>query len=122
MPRRRVLAGAVAAIGGLAVGLIGSFAHAITPYGVPVGLLGGLVLTLAVCATAGLATGSRGPAACAALAWVGIVFVLSTRRPEGDLVVPGTTLGYAWLLGGTLVAAAAVSWPYASTGPSPLDR
>jgi len=122
MPRRRVLAGAVAALGGLAVGLIGSFAHASTAYGVPVGLLASLVLTLAVCATAGLATRSRGPAACAALGWVAIVFLLSTRRPEGDLVVPGTVLGYAWLVGGTLVAGAAVSWPYASTGPSPLDR
>ncbi len=88
----------------------------------PVGLLAALVLTLAVCAAAGLGTRSRGPAAGAALGWVGIVVVLSTRRPEGDLVVPGTLLGYAWLLGGTLVAGAAVSWPYASTGPSPLDR
>jgi hypothetical protein len=123
MPRpRRVLAGAVAALGGVAVGLIGSFAHAITAYGVPVGLLASLGLTLAVCATAGLVTRSRGPAACAALGWVGTVFLLSTRRPEGDLVVPGTVLGYVWLLGGTLVAGAAVSWPYASTGPSPPDR
>ena len=96
--------------------------HGITAYGVPVGLLAGLALTLAVCAIAGLATGSRGPAACAALGWVSMVFLLSTRRPEGDLVVPGTLLGYVWLLGGTLVAGAAVSWPYASTGPSPPDR
>ena len=122
MPRRRVLACAVAGLGGLAVGLIGSFVHAITAYGVPVGLLAGLLLTLAVCATAGLATRSRGPAACAALGWVCMVFLLTTRRPEGDLVVPGTVLGYVWLLGGTLVAGAAVSWPYASTGPSPRDR
>jgi Family of unknown function (DUF6113) len=122
MPRRRVLAGAVAVLGGVAVGLIGSFVHGITAYGVPVGLLAGLLLTLAVCATAGLATGSRGPAACAAFGWVSIVFLLTTRRPEGDLVVPGTLLGYVWLLGGTLVAGAAVSWPYASTGPSPPDR
>lgn len=122
MPPRRVLAGAVAALGGLAAGLIGSFAHATTAYGVPVGLLAGLGLSLGVFATAGLATRSRGPAACAALGWVSIVWLLSTRRPEGDLVVPGTLLGYVWLLGGTLVAGAAVSWPYASTGPSPPDR
>ncbi len=123
MPRpHRVLAGAVAAIGGLAAGLIGSFAHASTSYGVPVGLLAGLGLSLAVMATAGLASRSRGPAACAALGWLSIVWLLSTRRPEGDLVVPGTLLGYTWLLGGTLVATAAVSWPYASTGSSPPDR
>ncbi len=122
MPPRRVLAGAVAALGGLAVGLIGSFAHAITAYGVPVGLIAGLVLTLAVCAAAGLVPVRRGPPACAALGWVSIVFLLSTSRPEGDLVVPGTLLGYTWLLGGTLVAGAAVSWPYASTGPYPPGR
>jgi hypothetical protein len=123
MPRpRRVLAGAVAVLGGLAAGLIGSFAHAITSDCVPAGLLAGLGLNLAVVATAGLATRSRGPAACAALGWVGIVFLLTTRRPEGDLVVPGSLLGYTWLFGGTLVVGAAVSWPYASTGPSPLDR
>src|SRR6187401_1831698 len=122
MPRRRVLVGVVAVLAGLAVGLIGSFVHPITAYGVPVGLLAGLVLTLAVCATAGFATGSRGPAAGAALGWVFAVFLLSTRRPEGDLVVPGTLLGYVWLLGGTLVAGAAASWPYASTGTSRPDR
>ncbi len=123
MPRpRRVLAGAGAALGGLAAGLLGSFAHATTSYGVPVGLVAGLGLGLAVVATAGLATGGRGPAACAALGWVAVVFLLTTRRPEGDLVVPATLLGYTWLLGGTLVVVAAASWPYASTGPSPLDR
>ena len=123
MPRpRRVFAGAGAALAGIAAGLIGSFAHAVTAYGVPVGLLAGLALTLAVCATAGLAAGSRGPSACAALGWVSIVFLLSTSRPEGDLVVPGTLLGYAWLLGGTLVAGATASWPYASTAPSLPDR
>ena len=123
MPRpRRVLAGVLAFLGGLGAGLLGSFVHATTSYGVPVGLLAGLGLSLAVFATAGLTTRSRGPAAGAALGWVSIVFLLSTRRPEGDLVVPGTLLGYVWLLGGTLLAGAAVSWPYASTGPSPPGR
>ena len=123
MPRpRRVLAGVLAFLGGLGAGLLGSFVHADTSYGVPVGLLAGLGLSLAVFATAGLTTRSRGPAAGAALGWVSIVFLLSTRRPEGDLVVPGTLLGYVWLLGGTLIAGAAASWPYASTGPSPPGR
>jgi hypothetical protein len=121
-PPPRVLAGAGALVLGVSAGLVGSFGHAVTAYGVPVGLLAGLGLILAVCATAGLATRSRGAAACAALGWVSIVFLLSTRRPEGDLVVPGTLLGYTWSLGGTLVVGAAVCWPYASTGPSSPDR
>lgn len=123
MPRpRRVLAGAVALLGGLWAGLLGSFVHATTSYGVPVGLLAGLGLSLAVFVTAGLATRSRGPVAAAAAGWVAVVLLLSLRRPEGDLVVPGTLLGYVWLLGGTLLAGAALSWPYASTGPSPPGR
>jgi len=123
MPRpSRVLAGAVAMLGGLGAGLLGSFVHADTSYGVPVGLLAGLGLSLAVFVTAGLTTRSRAPVAGAALGWVVAVLLLSIRRPEGDLVVPGTLLGYVWLLGGTLLAGAAVSWPYASTGPSPPGR
>ena len=123
MPRpRRVLAGAVAALGGFGAGLLGSFGHAQTSYGVPVGLLIGLGLSLAVFVTAGLASRSRGPVTWAALGWVSVVLLLSVRRPEGDLVVPGTLLGYVWLLGGTLVAGAAVSWPYASTGQTPPGR
>jgi hypothetical protein len=121
-PPRRVLAGVVAMLGGFGAGLLGSFAHADTSYGVPVGLLAGLGLSLAVFVTAGLTTRSRGPVAGAALGWVAVVLVLSVRRPEGDLVVPATLLGYVWLLGGTLLAGAAVSWPYASTGPSPPGR
>jgi hypothetical protein len=123
MPRpRRLLAGAVAALGGLVAGLVGSFVHAATAYGVPVGLLSGLGLSLAVFVTAGLTTRSRGSVTCAALGWASVVLLLSVRRPEGDLVVPGTGLGYAWLLGGMVVTAAAVSWPYASTAPSPPGR
>jgi hypothetical protein len=123
MPRpSRVLAGAVAMLGGLGAGLLGSFVHADTSYGVPVGLLAGLGLSLAVFVTAGLTARSRAPAAGAALGWVVAAVLLSVRRPEGDLVVPGTLLGYVWLLGGTVLAGAAVSWPYASTGPSPPGR
>jgi hypothetical protein len=123
MPRLRlVLAGVVAAVGGFGAGLLGSFVHAATSYGVPVGLLAALGLSLAVFATAGLATRSRGPVAGAVVGWATVVLLLTVRRPEGDLVVPGTVLGYAWLLGGTVIAGAAVSWPYASTDLSPPGR
>jgi Family of unknown function (DUF6113) len=84
-----------------------------TTYGVPVGLVVGLALSLAVFAFAGLAARSRSGAAAAAAGWLLVVLALSVRRPEGDLVVPGTALGYAWLLGGTVLAGLAVSWPYA---------
>ena len=123
MPRPgRVLACAVAVLGGLAAGVLGSFVHAATSYGVPVGLLTALGLSLTVFVAVGLATRSRGTAAWAVAGWVVAVLLLTVRRPEGDLVVPGTALGYGWLLGGMLVAGGALSWPFASTGSSLPDR
>jgi hypothetical protein len=121
-----VLACGVAGLAGLGAGLLGSFAHASTPYGLPVGLLAALALCLAVFALSRLATTSRAPVAGAVLGWAAVVLLLTVRRPEGDLVVPGTVLGYCWLVGGMLAAAATVSWPRpgpsASTGPAPLGR
>ncbi len=131
MPRtRRVLACAVAVLAGLSTGLLGSFAHASTSYGLPVGLVAALGLCFAVFALARLAATGRAPVAGAVLGWVTVVLLLSVRRPEGDLVVPGTVLGTCWLVGGMLGAAATVFWPStlaspepaASTGSSPPGR
>ena len=120
MPRtRRVLALALAVLAGLGAGLLGSFAHAATSYGLPVGLVAALGLSVGVFAVARLATSSRAPVAGAVLGWASVVLLLSVQRPEGDLVVPGTALGYGWLLGGMLVATATVSWPPASPRPRP---
>jgi hypothetical protein len=117
---RRLLAGAAGALAGGLAAVLGSFAHAATAGGAPAGLAAALGLSFACFVTTGLAARRRGPVALAAAAWVLVVLVLSLRRPEGDLVVPGTALGYAWLLGGTLAAAAAVSLPYAGVGPRPV--
>ena len=38
--------------------------------------------------------------------------LLASPRPEGDLVVPGSTAGYLWLFGGTLLAAGCMTLPY----------
>jgi hypothetical protein len=122
VPRRRVLPGAVAALGGLLAGVLGSFVHAVRVAGFPVGLPAALALCLAVFLATGLASRRRGPVALAALTWLAVVVLLSARRPEGDIVVPGTGLGYAWLLGGTVAAALAVSLPYAPSAEPPDRR
>lgn len=109
---RRVLAYGAAAAGGFVSGLLGSFVHNVTWYGVPVGLIVGLVLSLSVFMWAGLATSSRRGAAVAVTGWLLPVLVLTVRRPEGDLIVAGTALGYAWLIGGTVLAGAAVAWRF----------
>lgn len=109
----RALLYAAALLVGATAGLLGSFLHPQRLAGLPVGLLCGLVLTAAAVVTGGMLTGARAGAAVTAVGWVAPVLTLSAPRPEGDLVVPGTTLGYLWLLGGTAVAGAAVAWPFA---------
>lgn len=108
----RVALGLLGLVLGVMAGVLGSFVHALTWAGLPVGLLLGLGLSLAVFATAGLAGRSRGGAALAAAGWVVAVLALSSRRPEGDLVVPAGALGNGWLVGGLLLAGLAVAWPY----------
>ena len=97
---------------GVAAGVLGSFTFASTRWGLPVGLLVALCLCLVVFVGAGLLLRSRGAAAAAAAGWLLTVGVLSMQRPEGDLVVPATTLGYCWLLVGTLVAGLSLAVPY----------
>jgi hypothetical protein len=122
-PGGRILAGGSAVLLGGAAGLLGSFTHAVSAGGAPVGLVTALALSVAVIAAAGLATRGRLAAGLAAAGWLIAVLVLASRRPEGDLVVPGTVLGSCWLLVGSLLAGAAVAWPYAvRPGDEPVRR
>lgn len=99
------------ALPGAAAGLLGSFAHPLTVGVLPVGLVVAAGLTVAVVVTAGLLADRPG-AVAAALAWMAMVLVLASRRPEGDLVVPASALGYTWLLGGTVLAIGCAALPY----------
>lgn len=118
---RLLLHAAAVAVGAVA-GLLGSFVHPLRLLGLPTGLLCGLALTAVAVAASGLLAGERSGALAAAIGWVAPVLLLSAPRPEGDLVVPGTALGFAWLVGGTVVAGVAVSWPYAGSGRSSGHR
>ena len=55
--------------------------------------------------TAGARAHGRVGAAVPGLLWFGVVAALQSRRPEGDLVVPGTWTGLSLLLLGTIGAA-----------------
>ncbi len=115
-----VAAGVLSALAaGAAAGLLGSFTFAYTAGSLPVGLLVALCLCLAVFVTAGLALRSRGAAAVAAAGWLVMVGLMSMQRAEGDLVVPATSLGYSWLLVGTLVAGVSLAVPYAALSARP---
>jgi hypothetical protein len=102
---------------GFAVGVLGSFVHAVVLGGVPVGLLAAYVLTAALLATARLATGSRSGAAAVGGGWVVALLLLSAPRPEGDLVVSGSLAGYAWLIGGLGVTTLGVVLPSGLAAP-----
>lgn len=110
-PSGRALGYFAAGVSGLVGGLLGSFVHSFTWYAVPVGLGTALALTLSIFTTARIATRSRLGAAVAVASWLVPVLVLTVRRAEGDLIIAGTALGYAWLVGGTLLAGCAVAWP-----------
>lgn len=113
MSTARVLAYSLGPVAGTAVGLLGSFTFAYTAAALPVGLVVAVSLQLAVLTTAGLAARSRGAAALAGSGAFVATLALTVPRPEGDLVVPATVLGYSWLVGGLVATAIAIAVPYA---------
>jgi hypothetical protein len=110
----------VAVAAGAAAGLLGSFVHPLKVLGLPLGLLVAFALSGAVFVTAGLLMGRAG-AVAAGVGWVLVVLLMASPRPEGDLVVPGSTGGYLWLLGGTLLAGGCMALPYRRPAPPGLE-
>jgi hypothetical protein len=99
----------VLAILGVALGVLGSFEFSWTAGDVPLAALGWTVVNLAAFRGAGWAMRGKLGAAVPAVLWLIVVLVLSSRRPEGDLVVTGTAAGYVFIFGGALAAAIAVA-------------
>lgn len=116
MPVVRAVLLVPALVAGAAAGLLGSFVHALTPVGLPLGMAVAMGLSAAVFVTCGLALGRRG-AVVAAGGWVVVVLLLSTQRPEGDLVVAGSLAGYVWLLGGMVLAGGCIAPAYGRRRP-----
>ncbi|MFC4050413.1 DUF6113 family protein [Actinomadura syzygii] len=94
---------ALGLLGGV-VGLLGSFAQGWTPWDVPIAAVAFVALVFAMVRLAGHGMGGRIGAAVPAVVWVVVVLIMSTRRPEGDLVVPGTLAGYVYIIGGLVAA------------------
>jgi hypothetical protein len=115
-----VLVHAALLVLGFAVAVLGSFVHAVgptEPVTVPLGLLWAYAMTAALLGVGRLVTGTRSGAAAVSAGWVVALLLLSAPRPEGDLVVTGSLVGYAWLLGGLVVCAVGVGWPTATAAP-----
>jgi hypothetical protein len=76
---------------------------------VPVGVLIAIFGNLALGVGSAWGTGSRIGPAVTGTAWFVVAFVLGNKRPEGDLVVPGSGWhGIAFLFLGVAAAAVAV--------------
>ena len=71
---------------------------------VPVSWMIAVAGNIAVGAAGGRLAGKLG-AAIPALVWLGLAFTLGARRPEGDLVVQGTVVGFGFLVAGALTSA-----------------
>lgn len=98
------------AVLGVLLGVIGSFQFAWEAGEIPVAALALSLVNLAVFRAGGWATESKLGAVIPALLWMIVLFVLASRRPEGDLVVTGTTAGYVYMFGGAVAALVAVAW------------
>jgi len=80
---------------------------------VPVSLVGAVLGNLLLVGWARRLSGSRLVAVLPALVWLGIALAASSRRPEGDLLLPGgdavtSTVNLGFLLVGVVAAAFAV--------------
>jgi hypothetical protein len=98
----------VLAVAGAVVGLLGSYYHAVDVGPIPAFAIAFALLNLGAFRLAGWAMGARMGAGAPALAWLLIVIFMSSRRPEGDLVISGSAAGYVYLLGGSVAAVLAV--------------
>ena len=94
---------ALGVLGGV-FGVVGSFVQDWTVGPVPLAALVLVALVFAMAWLSGKGMGGRLGATVPAVVWGVVVFVLSMRRPEGDLVVPATTAGYVFIIGGMVAA------------------
>jgi hypothetical protein len=104
----------VLAVLGVLLGVIGSFEFSWQAGSVPVAAIALSAVNLVIFRAAGWAMESRLGAVIPAALWMIILVVLSSRRPEGDLVVTGTTPGYVYMFGGAVAALVAIVWTRSS--------
>jgi hypothetical protein len=120
-PVARVIVLVVQVLLGIATAVVGAFIApgVLVAWGVvwPVGLVVALLLTavgLGVAARDGGLTGAW----AAVGGWFATILALSWPRPQGDIVIPGTWYGYAFMLGGMAIAFAVVARQWWRTIPA----
>lgn len=103
-----VLAALFAFVIGVAAGFITTFTHRGIP---PWGLIAGLVIITAAVLGFRLVFASRVIGAAAALGAIGATALLMLPGAGGTVFVLGDPIGYAWAIGPTVLAVAALAWP-----------
>jgi hypothetical protein len=106
--RRRATALGLAVVVGAVTGVLGAFVHQqvlVLGAALPVGLVLAPLIQIGGLRWARDLDGRTGPWICSA-GWVVAVLVLSLPRLSGDIVIPATAVGYAFLAVGLAVAVA----------------
>jgi uncharacterized protein DUF6113 len=85
-------------------GMIGSFNYSRSP--VPLVAIILAVVIFATCVLAGWGMGTFGGGLAPAIGWIIASFVLSMPRPNGSIIITGTSAGEWYLYGGSLAAVA----------------
>jgi len=103
-----IIASVFAAIIGFGVGIITTFTHRQLP---PLGIIAGLVIVGALIAGFRLVFGGRIIAGASAVGVLVAIAVLALAGVGGSVVVADGILGYVWVIGTPLIAAAVLAWP-----------
>lgn len=116
-PRDLALGLPASALGGLVVGVVGTFKHqvgisAATGAGLPIGLVLSLAMVAAFLVALRLSFVTRWYAAAAAIGVVSAVALLTLPGSSGgSTVILLNTAGVVWTVGPAVLAAAVVGWP-----------
>jgi hypothetical protein len=102
------LASLFAFVIGVAAGFITTFTHRGIP---PWGLVAGLAVVVALVLGFRLVFSSRIIGAAAAIGVIGATALLMLPGAGGTVFVLDDPIGYAWAIGPTVLAAAALAWP-----------
>ncbi|MFC4911187.1 DUF6113 family protein [Actinomadura gamaensis] len=103
------LAYGVLAVLGFVFGLVGAFCQDWSVASLPLPAIGLCVLLFGLVFGAGFGMGGKLGAVVPAATWMIVTFVMSSKQAEGDLVVPGSTAGYVYIIGGMVAALLAIA-------------
>lgn len=106
---------ALALGGGAALGFLGTLGHQSLP---PIGLIIALITLGLYLAGLRVWGGVRGPATAGAVGAILLVGLLASVT-DGSVLVPGNPIGYAWLIGVSMIALVVLGWPRIQRAPRP---